>query len=95
MPPIVRVGDSCSGHGCFPPRETTSGSGNVFINSKGVHRKGDSLAVHCCGLPCHGGTTAEGSPSIFVNSQSVARIGDPVDCGSALAKGSGNTFANS
>lgn len=94
MPPVVRLGDSDSGHGCFPARPTNSASSDVFTNSIATHRQGDSLEVHCCPPPCHAGTTAAGSPNVFINSKQCARIGDPVDCGSALAQGSGNVFAN-
>lgn len=94
MPAATRLNDQCTGHGCFPPRANTSASSNVIINGKGAHRQGDSWATHCCGPPCHGGSTSSGSPSVFVNGKAKARIGDPVDCGSAIAAGSSNVFLN-
>lgn len=94
MPAATRLNDSCTGHGCFPPRANTAASSDVIINGKGAHREGDNWAAHCCGPPCHGGTTASGSPDVFVNGKAKARIGDPVDCGSAIAQGSGNVFLN-
>lgn len=93
MPAVTRLGDNCTGHGCFPPRPSTSASGNVFVNGIGVHRQGDSWGVHCCGTPCHGGSLAAGSGTVYVNSKQCGRIGDPVDCGSAVSSGSGNVFA--
>ena len=42
MPGIVRLGDICTGHGCWPPRANSSASTDVFVNSRGVHRLGDS-----------------------------------------------------
>ena len=33
-------------------------------------------------------------PHVFVNGMEIARIGDPVACGSAVATGSGDVFAN-
>ena len=63
----VRLGDQCTGHGCFPPRVNIEASGNVFINSIGAHRVGDGWAVHCCGPVCHGGSQATGSSTVFVN----------------------------
>ena len=60
----VRLGDQCTGHGCFPPRANISASGNVFINSIGAHRVGDGWAVHCCGPVCHGGSQATGSSTV-------------------------------
>ena len=32
MPAVTRKGDICTGHECFPPRSSTSGSPNVFVN---------------------------------------------------------------
>jgi uncharacterized Zn-binding protein involved in type VI secretion len=49
--------------------------------------------VHCCGIPCHGGSLAAGSSSVNSNSKQLGRISDPVSCGSAAANGSGNVFA--
>ena len=93
MPAVHRKGDSCTGHGCFPPRPNAQGSPNVFCNSIPVHRQGDSWNVHCCGIPCHGGSLAAGSSSVNSNSKQLGRISDPVSCGSAAANGSGNVFA--
>lgn len=93
MPAVHRKGDSCTGHGCFPPRSNAQGSPNVFCNSIPVHRQGDSWNVHCCGIPCHGGSLAAGSSSVNSNSRQLGRISDPVSCGSAAANGSGNVFA--
>ena len=94
MPGVTRKGDSCTGHGPFPPRASTGGSGTVFANGIPVHRQGDSWAVHCIPEPlCHGGGLASGSGSVSANGQQLGRIGDPVDCGSVVAGGSGNVFA--
>ncbi len=93
MPAVTRLGDSGTGHGCFPSRNSTSGSPNVFVNSIPAHRQGDSWAVHCCGPVCHGGSLASGSSTVYVNSKELGRIGDPVDCGSTVATGSPNVFA--
>lgn len=98
MPGIVRKGDMCSGHDCFPPRPCSDGSGNVFVNGRPAHMVGGSWEVHECTHPetphgAHGGSLASGSATVFVNGKPVARIGDPVDCGSSCAQGSGNVFA--
>ncbi len=93
MPAVHRKGDSCTGHGCFPPRTNNQGSSDVFCNGIPVHRQGDSWNVHCCGIPCHGGSLAAGSSTVFANNKDLGRIGDPVSCGSAAASGSGNVFA--
>ena len=93
MPSVHRLGDSCTGHGCFPPRSNVSASSDVFVNSIGVHRQGDGWGVHCCGIPCHASSLASGSSTVFVNGKAMARVGDPVACGSSCATGSGNVFA--
>lgn len=48
MPATVRLGDQCTGHGCFPPRVNDSASSDVFVNGIGVHRVGDHWVEHCC-----------------------------------------------
>ena len=98
MPAVTRKGDSCTGHSCFPPRNSTSGSPNVFVNGKPAHRQGDSWETHCCthtDCPhgCHSGSLASGSASVYVNGKKLGRIVDSVDCGSAVASGSSNVFA--
>lgn len=98
MPQVTRKGDTCTGHDCFPPRNSTGGSPNVYVNGIPAHRVGDSWAVHCCTHPdvphgCHVGALASGSSSVFVNGRALGRIGDSVDCGSTVAAGSANVFA--
>lgn len=93
MPAVTRLGDICTGHGCWPPRPSISASPNVFANFIPVHRQGDKWAVHCC-KSCHGGVLAQGSPNVFVNNKQLGRIADPVSCGSQVASGSPNVFAN-
>jgi uncharacterized Zn-binding protein involved in type VI secretion len=90
--PVHRLGDLCTGHGCYPPRPNAGASPNVFVNSLGVHRVGDPWKSHCC-LGCHGATQASGSPTVFANGRPLARIGDSVSCGSRNQTGSGNVFA--
>lgn len=46
MPGVVRRGDKCSGHGCFPPRPAITWSPNVFVNGRNVERRTDQLQVH-------------------------------------------------
>lgn len=91
--PVVRIGDICSGHGCFGGRLAVAGSPNVFVNGIPVHRLGDAWEVHCCGPVCHGGTAASGSSTVFINGLPVCRIGDMVDCGSQMVAGSQNVMA--
>ena len=98
MPPATRKGDSCTGHECFPPRSSTSGSLNVFVNGIPWHRQGDLWGVHTCTHPkvphgSHGSILASGSSTVFVNGLQAGRVGDPVACGSSVASGSLNVFA--
>jgi len=48
MPPATRLGDDCTGHGCFPPRPSVGASPNVFVNSKAQVRVTDPYACHGC-----------------------------------------------
>jgi len=84
MPGLVRLGDICTGHSCYPPRRNIQGSLNVFVNGRNSHRFTDVWNKHCCGDPivCHTGVTIFGSITVFVNGLGVARQGDPVSCGS-------------
>lgn len=94
MPAVVRHKDTCTGHGCFPPRANVEASGDVFVNGRGAHRVGDAWETHCCGPSCHDSTQASGSPTVFVNGKPLARVGDSIACGSTNAVGSDNVFAN-
>lgn len=93
MPAVTRLGDLCSGHGCWPPRSSITASDNVFVNGQGAVRLNDQYAVHCCKKECHDGVLAMGSSTVFVNGRNLGRIGDPVSCGSVVAQGSSNVFA--
>lgn len=93
--PVTRLGDSCTGHSSFPPRPSSGGSGDVFVNGIAVHREGDSWSPHGSPSPSppHSGVLSDGSSSVYVNDKMVGRIGDPVSCGSAVAQGSPDVFA--
>ena len=95
MPPVTRKGDICTGHGSFPPRPSSQGSGNVFVNGIPVHRQSDSWSPHGSPSPSppHSSTLAAGSSTVFANSLQIGRIGDPVACGSGVAVGSPNVIA--
>jgi uncharacterized Zn-binding protein involved in type VI secretion len=92
MPAATRQGDTCTGHGAFPPRAATEGSPNVYINGLPANRVGDAWAAHCNSSGCHPSTTASGSSSVFINGKAAARIGDDIACGSVVAKGSSSVF---
>lgn len=95
MPAVSRLGDTCTGHGCWPPRPSTGASPNVFINGIAAHRQGDAWAAHTCPtIPeTHASVLAAGSATVRVNGKQLARVGDPVACGSSVAQGSANVFA--
>ena len=88
----TRIGDVCTGHGCFPPRVNDQGSSNVFINGIGAHRQGDHWVTHCCGDSCHDSVASTSSGTVFINGKGAARVGDLIGCGSAIAQGSSNVF---
>jgi uncharacterized Zn-binding protein involved in type VI secretion len=97
MAAVTRLGDSTTGvcnkglsccpHGRSGTNQT--GSPNVFVNGKPVHRLQDTGAAHCP----HGGTfqSIKGSSSVFVNGQPVTRLGDTTAC---LACGQAGTHTN-
>ena len=68
------------------------GSNNVFVNSKGIVRKGDKVASH--GLPPHSPTPpmVGSSATVRVNGILICREGDNANCGHTIS-GSSNVFA--
>lgn len=95
MPGIVRKGDKCSGHGCFPPRESNQASPNVYVNGQQAVREGDEWSPHTCGST-HTGNVTTGSSSVYINGIPVARQGDVISpdfCGSTAQEASSNVSA--
>lgn len=97
MPKAARVGDSGSGHECFPSSPVTSGSPNVSINGLPAARVGDSVELHACTCPqmphgIHRRTISEGSATVFINGRPAARMGDALSCGGVIESGSNNVF---
>ncbi len=91
--PASRLGDSHSGHGCFPPTNSVRGSPNVKINGAPALRVGDQFVVHCCPKNgCHPPTVATGSGSVNINGRAAARIGDKTGCTATIISGSSNVF---
>lgn len=91
--PVHRLGDICTGHGCYGPRPNAGASQNVFVNGIGVHRVSDPWRSHCCGPACHGAVQQTGSSTVFANGLALARVGDGVSCGSRNQTGSANVTA--
>ena len=46
MPGVARLGDSCTGHGCWPSRSNVEGSPDVYVNGRPAHAVGHAWAVH-------------------------------------------------
>ena len=100
MPGVTRKDDvTTTGHGCSATTTVVGPSENVFVNSRGVERKGDPAAPHT--IPngasppvCvpHSSVINSGSGTVFVNGKAIARIGDSCDAG-AIVAGSSNVFA--
>ena len=36
MPAVTRLGDLCTGHGCYPPRPNITAASTVFVNGKNL-----------------------------------------------------------
>ena len=100
MPGVCRKDDTTTtGHGCDTTTTVVGPSENVFVNSRGVERKGDPAAPHT--IPngasppvCvpHSSVINAGSGTVFVNGKAIARIGDSCDAG-AITGGSSDVFA--
>jgi uncharacterized Zn-binding protein involved in type VI secretion len=91
MPAVTRLGDVCTGHGCYPPRLSAEASPDTFANGFRIHRKGDLWAPHTCETT-HNGVLVGGSSTVFINGKAAGRIGDRVSCGSVSAQGSPSVF---
>lgn len=100
MPPLSRVGDMTTGHGCFEPQQLITGSPTVFINDTPACRLGDLRAPHYCPIKtppelCSGGTNiVAGALNVLIENIPAARVGDPIACGDIIAKGSGNVLGS-
>ncbi|MCX4027988.1 PAAR domain-containing protein [Endozoicomonas sp. SM1973] len=93
MPAATRLGDICTGHGCFPPRPSITGSTNVLINGRPAIKAGDMYMPHGCpNCPPHPGSLAAGSSSVMINGSAAGRVGDRISCGGSVAMGSSDVF---
>jgi len=92
--PAHRTTDLCTGHSCYPPRRSKTGSPDVIINDKLAHRLGDSWNTHSCGRYGHKGETVTASMYVIINDKGCARIGDDVSCGSVIMTGSNDVIVD-
>jgi len=79
--PIGRITEICSGHKCYPPTVSVSGSSNVFSDDLPVHRVSDMYVPHCC-KTCHPVITSKASPSVYANDLACSHIGSSTSCSS-------------
>lgn len=94
MPAVTRIGDADVVHCSQPTR--AQGSSDVFVNGRGVSRKGDLNTVHKLpGSPCpsHAAPISGGSASVYVNGRACGRVGDAVAGCTSVAQGSPDVFA--
>jgi len=89
---VVRLNDVCSGHGCYPPRKSTSCSPDVICEGDYVVRYGDTLESHGCAVCIPHGGTHVGEHDVIVNGRSIQVGGDPIDCGSVCDQTCSNTY---
>ena len=89
MPLITLKVISCTGHGCWPPRPSTQGSGLFDVEGVPVHLQGHAWAPHTCpSIPeTHASVLSSGSSLFDAEGLQVGRVGDPVACGSVVAQG--------
>lgn len=91
MKGIVRLGDLSNGHGTFPPRSNIQSSSKCFCDGIGIHRLGDTWAVHCSGT-CHSGVASSSSQKSFADSIGIGRTGDTISCGDIMLQCSAKCF---
>ena len=95
MPAVARQNDSFkTGHPWTVATSTLTGpSTDVFVNGRGVERRGDPSVVHPDeSWNPHVTKISSGSGTVFVNGKPIARVGDSIDMG-AIQSGSDNVFA--
>ncbi len=91
--PATRMPDICTGHGCFPPRPSCSGSPNVFANSLPAKRMLDCFIPHGCpSCPPHMTLQAIGCTTVYCNSLMWSGILHPLICGGVNLTGSPNVY---
>jgi uncharacterized Zn-binding protein involved in type VI secretion len=101
MPAVARAEstDTVSVHECGVIPNCDTGSPDVYVNGKKVHREGDNNTAHPylpppAGCPTHATALSSGSPNVYVNGHQIGRLGDPYSCGITITSGSENVFAN-
>jgi len=75
MPAVTRKGDSCSGHGCWPPRPSVEGADFFTVNGQSVHCQGHAWGPHTCpSIPeTHSSILGKGAAFFTVNGRPIGR----------------------
>lgn len=91
----VRMGvDLSTGHDCFKPTKTATGSVTTFTEQFPQVRVSDSYVPHCCPKKgCHPPIASQGSQTVFVDGLAKHLVGHACNCGDFAATGSLTTFA--
>ena len=94
MPAACRLGDSSTGHGCFPPTTVNGGvASKTSIQGAMAAFIGSTHPPHSCGTTVHAGRSiSSGSGKTFIEGSPAARIGDSISCGDAMGQGASKTF---
>ena len=93
MPPVHRVGDICTGHGCWPPRTAIPsplGMCTVISTALPIHLVGDWYMPHHCpgsSSPPHTAMGLTGAMTVIASFRPVRRIGDVLTTGGAAPLG--------
>ena len=93
---VCRIGDADNTHCTGMTR--AGGSTNVFVNGRGVSRRGDNNTFHLLPpnkppCPGHAASIATGSTTVRINGLGCGRVGDGIAGCTAVASGSSNVFA--
>ena len=91
--PISAIKDLTSGHGCYPPTNSTQASPNVFVNGRAVHVVGNVFKPHTCGKDTHADVAAIGSTKVLTNGIPTMRLGDKLAPPAIMVMGAWNVFA--
>ena len=99
MPAFSKLGDMSTGHGCFSPTPmVVTPVTKTFINGilAGVADTACQFATHSCGVTTHPQSErypiANPNNKTYIEGFPIACIGDDINCGDAIAQGSGNSF---
>lgn len=88
--PVASIGDSTTGHSCWPTTNICQGASTMVVQGKSPSRVGDAAVPHTCTrdpYPTHSLVISKGSSSVIYENMPVARIGDDMSCTDIIASG--------